>query len=145
MQHLQGSVDPDLLADLGIDLEDPRTQNTIADTEAYFRLIDTLVGMRRDQKLAQKVVAERMETTQSRVSDIERLSGDPRISTLFRYARAVDGRLRVNVVPTNCGWDRPDVQTLVVPTTTTVAAEAEDLDTLWAPVKFTPWEEKAAG
>ncbi len=37
----------------------------------------------------QKQVAQAMETTQSAVSDFERLGGDPRLTTIMRYARAV--------------------------------------------------------
>ncbi|MFE1149165.1 helix-turn-helix domain-containing protein [Streptomyces albidoflavus] len=40
-------------------------------------------------RITQKQVARAMETSQSAVSDFERLGGDPRLSTIMRYARAV--------------------------------------------------------
>ena len=48
--------------------------------------------------LSQGRVAERMGTTQSAVSDLENGKTDPYLSTLQRYARAVDARLDVQVV-----------------------------------------------
>lgn len=38
-----------------------------------------------------------METTQSAVSDFERLGGDPKLSTIQRYARAVGVRLALRM------------------------------------------------
>jgi predicted NBD/HSP70 family sugar kinase/transcriptional regulator with XRE-family HTH domain len=47
--------------------------------------------------LTQKAVGAAMGTTQSAISDIESGRVDPRISTLQRYARAVDRRLEVRL------------------------------------------------
>ncbi|MGV9265517.1 helix-turn-helix domain-containing protein [Kitasatospora sp. NPDC003701] len=49
--------------------------------------------MRRKRGLSQQDVAERMGTTQSTISNFERVGGDARYSTLQRYARAVGVRL----------------------------------------------------
>lgn len=89
----------DLLAELGFDAEDPSVLAALEDAEEHARVIETLVAHRKAQGLKQNQVAERMGTTQSRVSSFERVSGDPRLSTLMRYARAVDARVRVSVVP----------------------------------------------
>ncbi|MCF3137299.1 helix-turn-helix domain-containing protein [Streptomyces olivochromogenes] len=98
------------LADmLGIDLADARTQDALDDTERVMKLIETLVQHRKRRKISQTQVAEAMETTQSAVSDFERLGGDPRLSTVMRYARAVGLCVRVKTMvveerPSDAGW-----------------------------------------
>lgn len=78
---------------LGLDLDDPETAAAVEDSNAFADLIDCLVGARKKLGLTQQQIAERMGTTQSAVSDFERIGGDPRNSTIQRYARAVGGRL----------------------------------------------------
>ncbi|MFD8967448.1 helix-turn-helix domain-containing protein [Streptomyces sp. NPDC059568] len=63
------------------------------DAEAYAALVESLVVLRKRRGLTQQDVAGRMETTQSVVSDFERVGGNARYSTLQRYARAVGARL----------------------------------------------------
>ncbi|MFF7976858.1 helix-turn-helix domain-containing protein [Streptomyces sp. NPDC007905] len=98
------------LADmLGIDLADARTQDALDDTERLMKLIETLVQHRKTRRITQSQVAEAMETTQSAVSDFERLGGDPRLSTVMRYARAVGLCVRVAAMvveeqPSDAGW-----------------------------------------
>lgn len=87
-----------LLADFGIDPDDPEVVEAAEDTAAHMNLIDTLVCLRADRGLTQNAVAARMGTTQSRVSNFERLGGDPRLSTIFRYARAVGSKIRMTPV-----------------------------------------------
>lgn len=95
----------DFLSELGFDASDPCVQASIEDAEAHARLIETLVKIRNSRHLPQTVVAERMGTTQSRVSSFERIGGDPRLSTLLRYARAVDTKLRIGVSAAPRGWE----------------------------------------
>lgn len=87
----------DLFAVLGTDPEDPRVGAAVQDARAAERLIDTLVEMRRHQAITQVQMAERMETTQSAVSKFERAGGDPRLSTIQRYARAIGARFHGTV------------------------------------------------
>lgn len=79
---------------LGTDGRDARVRAAAEDAADAERLVDTLVEMRTEQGITQADLAERMETTQSAVSKFERAGGDPRLSTLQRYARAVNARLR---------------------------------------------------
>lgn len=79
---------------LGTDPHDPRVRAAVEDASDAERLVDTLIEMRVDQGITQVDVSERMETTQSSVSKFETAGGDPRLSTLQRYARAVGARLR---------------------------------------------------
>lgn len=51
--------------------------------------IDLLCAARKSQRLTQRDVADRMGTTQSAVSSIEKGTVTPRIRTLARYAAAV--------------------------------------------------------
>lgn len=52
-------------------------------------LIKTLVELRRARNLKQEDIAKRIGRSRSTVSDFERLSGDPRLSTMCRYADAM--------------------------------------------------------
>lgn len=87
----------DFLADLGFDIDDPDVEASLEDARAHSQLVETLVSQRGE--MTQREVAERMGTTQSRVSNFERIGGDPRLSTVFRYARAVNSRVRFVVSP----------------------------------------------
>ena len=91
------TVSADLLAELGLDPTDPEVQEGVEDAEAVARLLRTLVDVRRRSGLNQTQVAEAMGTTQSAVSDLERTAGDPRVSTLQRFARAVGVKVCLTV------------------------------------------------
>jgi len=97
-----------LLDALGIDRDDPAVRGAIEDARDHSEVIEHLTKLRIKRGLSQQQVAERMGTTQSRVSSFERIGGDPRLSTLQRYARAVDVRLCVGTVPVPVGWERVD-------------------------------------
>lgn len=58
------------------------------------RLAEHLVERRQRLRLSQTEVGARMGTSQSAVARLEAGEADIRLSTLERYARAVDGRLR---------------------------------------------------
>ncbi|MFG2077937.1 helix-turn-helix domain-containing protein [Nonomuraea maritima] len=82
-------MDRDIAALLGIDPDDPEVQRESAAVERDMRLIEALVGVRKQLGLTQAEVAERMGRSQPAVSDFERVGGDPRMSTIRRYALAV--------------------------------------------------------
>jgi transcriptional regulator with XRE-family HTH domain len=56
-------------------------------------LAEELVARRVDRGLSQTEVAARMGTSQSAVARLESGQADVRLSTLERYAAALDGRL----------------------------------------------------
>jgi transcriptional regulator with XRE-family HTH domain len=60
-------------------------------------LVERLVEERRLQGLSQTDVAARMGTSQSAVARLERGDADVRLSTLERYAAALDHRLGFGV------------------------------------------------
>ena len=86
---------------------------------------------RKAKGLTQKVIARRMGVEQPAVSQFEKTTGDPRLSTLQRYARAVECRLDFRIThPALCDWVSPAsvgyTQTKTSPiTTTTVRADAK--------------------
>lgn len=67
------------------------------DTDHFFDFIEEARELRRKSGATQKDMAERMETTQSCVSDFEKLGGDPRIHTIQRYARAMGYRVKLSL------------------------------------------------
>ncbi len=62
-------------------------------------VIDELAAARREQGLSQTVVAARMATSQSVVARLESGAIDVRLSTLERYAAAVDRDLELRLRP----------------------------------------------
>lgn len=87
-----------LLGLLGHDESDPEVQAALRDANDQADTIEHLVRTRRERSLTQRDVADRMGTTQSAVSNFERIGGNPTIGTIQRYARAVGARVRVSVV-----------------------------------------------
>lgn len=85
---------------LGLDPDDPEVIDALDDDADLANLMRCLYQLRTAKRLTQAEVAARMGTTQSAVSDLERTAVDPRISTLQRYARAVEASLKCRVVPT---------------------------------------------
>lgn len=87
----------DLFSELGFDADDPEVVAAREDAEELIGLLEHLVERRSTLGLRQIDIAKAMGTTQSAVSDLERLGGDPRISTVQRYARALGARVRMAV------------------------------------------------
>lgn len=78
--------------------QDPLFDALYQDGHARDHVLDTLVALRKTLQLTQAEVGRRMGISQSRVAVIEREGSDPRVSTLQRYARALDARLRLKLV-----------------------------------------------
>lgn len=89
--------DDDLDVFLHEQLEDPTFKAAYEDAGYRENLVRDLVSRRKALGLNQTVLAERMGTKQSVVSEFEGCVGDARISTFQRYARAVDCRLQLAV------------------------------------------------
>ena len=102
----------ELLRNLGLDPRDPEVIDAREDDASLAELMRRLNDFRERHELTQKVVADRMRTTQSAVSDLERTAGDPRIRTIQRYARAVNASLRWIVVSSNREWDHAPEMTI---------------------------------
>ena len=79
----------DDLEELAAEVElDPVALAAYEDAVCREMLIGALVEARADQELTQSEVAERVGTTQSVISALEKQRTDPRLSALQRYARA---------------------------------------------------------
>lgn len=74
---------------------DPEYLAARQDVRERFALVDALVACRKSRGLTQTDVAERMGVKQPTVSGFENEGSDPRLSTVQRYARAVDCRVKI--------------------------------------------------
>lgn len=76
--------------------EDSEFQNAYNDVDIEYRLASQLQAQRKKHHLSQKDIAERMHTTQSVVSRIER-GANISLETLARYTRACGLNLEIKV------------------------------------------------
>ena len=74
--------------------------------DARDRLLDGLVRLRKEHKLSQQTVAERMGVSQPTVAAFERYDANPTVSSIIRYAMAVNALLDIKVVD-DCGEGVP--------------------------------------
>ena len=87
----------DRTAMFGIDPHDPAHLLGLDLARADQQLIEDLVAARVGAGLQQKDVAARIRRDPAAVSTFEKLGGDPRLSTIRRYARAVGVRVTHHV------------------------------------------------
>ena len=78
-------------------LQDPEIRTAFDDRGFLREIVDCLVGFRKALGLTQAEIARRMGVKQPTVSGFETEMSDPRLSTLQRYAGAVDARIEVRV------------------------------------------------
>lgn len=87
------------LADLKQRLMDnPEFREEYAKADAEFALIEAMITARREAKLTQAELAEKIGTTQSAIARLEAGRVSPSISTLRRYAEATGHQLQVGFV-----------------------------------------------
>ena len=79
-------------------LENPDVREEYARVDAEFSLIEAMIRARRDAKLTQAELAEKIGTTQSAIARLEAGRVSPSISTLRRYAEATGHQLQVGFV-----------------------------------------------
>lgn len=83
----------DIEAELGIDSSDPRLKLASELVKQDRDLIEALVSLRIRKDLSQSDVAEVLGRHKSAVSNFERLGADPHLSTIRRYAAAINARI----------------------------------------------------
>ena len=83
----------DLERAAGLDPDSPQYRLRKALAEADDNLLEDLVRLRKAKGLTQQQVADRMHRDKAAVSNFERLSADPHLSTIRRYAAAVGARV----------------------------------------------------
>jgi DNA-binding XRE family transcriptional regulator len=87
------------LADLKQRLMDnPEFREEYPKADAEFALIEAMITARREAKLTQAELAEKIGTTQSAIARLEAGRVSPSISTLRRYAEATGHQLQVGFV-----------------------------------------------
>lgn len=74
--------------------------------DARDRLLEGLVRLRKEHKLSQQTVAERMGVSQPTVAAFERYDANPTVSSIIRYAMAVNALIDIKVVD-DCGEGVP--------------------------------------
>jgi transcriptional regulator with XRE-family HTH domain len=113
---------------------DPAYRAALEDAEQLHEILDKLVKLRKALGLTQKDVADRMGVRQPTVSSFENESSDPRLSTLQRYARAVEGRIGFSLaLPENCDWvPRPDRPKYTGGASAAHSAQVKDPETMFA-------------
>lgn len=79
-------------------LENPEVGEEYAKADTEFGLIEAMITARREAKLTQAELAEKIGTTQSAIARLEAGRVSPSISTLRRYAEATGHHLQVGFV-----------------------------------------------
>ena len=77
-------------------LENPEVRTEYAQADAEFSLIEAMITARRDARLTQAELAQKIGTTQSAIARLEAGRVSPSITTLRRYAEAPGHQLRVS-------------------------------------------------
>lgn len=86
-------------------LANPVARAAFEDAQARSSFIDALVKLRRAMHLTQTQVARRMGVTQPTVSGFENEGSDPRLSTVQRYARAIEADANFKLsMPAHVDW-----------------------------------------
>ena len=89
-------------------LRDPAFREAYEALAPEFEIAAALIAARSRAGLSQADVAKRMGTTQSVVARLESGRQRPSLSSLERYAKATDSRLRVELIATGAGSVRSD-------------------------------------
>ena len=77
-------------------MENPEVRTEYAQADAEFSLIEAMITARRDARLTQAELAQKIGTTQSAIARLEAGRISPSITTLRRYAEATGHQLRVS-------------------------------------------------
>ena len=79
-------------------MDNPEVRKEYAKVDAEFALIEAMITARREAKLTQAELAEKIGTTQSAIARLEGGRVFPSISTLRRYAEATGHQPQVGFV-----------------------------------------------
>ena len=116
-------------------LLNPVARAAFEDAHSRNNFVDALVKLRRAMGLTQTEVANRMGVKQPTVSGFENEGSDPRLSTIQRYARALEATATFRLtMPAHCDWiPRTDSYTAVHPESLmpVKSAPPTDLATSW--------------
>lgn len=76
-------------------LENPEVREEYTQADAEFSLVEAMITARRDARLTQAELAQKLGTTQSAIARLEAGRVSPSIATLRRYAEATGHQLKV--------------------------------------------------
>ena len=76
-------------------LKDPEFKKLYNDSQPEFEIARAIIRARIDNKITQKELAKRMNTTQSVISRVEQAKTSPSVSFLKRLAQALNTSLSV--------------------------------------------------
>lgn len=76
-------------------LKDPKFKKLYEESQPEFEIAKSIIRARIDNKITQKELAKRMNTTQSVISRVEQAKTSPSISFLKRLASALNTSLSV--------------------------------------------------
>jgi transcriptional regulator with XRE-family HTH domain len=118
------------------ELANPEFEAAFDDARNRSSLLRRMIARRKARKTSQATVAQRMETTQSAVSELETGGTDPRLSTMQRYARAIGCRLEVRLRDDGGDWRFSSAYAVGSvhrePSSTTVAWSVGEADTTFS-------------
>ncbi|MFI4957170.1 MAG: helix-turn-helix domain-containing protein [Gammaproteobacteria bacterium] len=83
-------------------MKDPKDKALYASLESEYKLLEQMIEARLAAGLSQNDVAERMGTRKSNISRLENSclqNPSPNLSTLKKYAAAVNCHIEINLVP----------------------------------------------
>ena len=98
VQKIIDEVADDLNDLIAEEMANPEFEASYHDAEARSALYRRMAEWCEQQHITQAQIAERLGVRQSTVSQFEN-HGDPRLSTLMRYARAIGGWIDIVFVP----------------------------------------------
>ncbi|MFE2995025.1 helix-turn-helix domain-containing protein [Nocardia sp. NPDC059246] len=150
------STNHDLESQLGIDMNDPRNALARDLVEADDELLEELVRLRRASKMSQADVARAMGRDRAAVSNFEKLTADPHLSTIRRYALAIGARITHRVEPVSeckpqaaemdIAWAAPSAAFLGSAVASVLSAAATERATRWpTSASGTVWTSSTVG
>jgi DNA-binding XRE family transcriptional regulator len=93
-------------------IQEKKAKSEVAIGESPLVSPSDLIHGEHASNISQTEVANRMGVRQPTVCGFEQASSDSKLSTLQRYARAIDARIRIVVEPTYAaGWPSRSTQT----------------------------------
>lgn len=83
--------------DLKERLKDPEFKKAWDESEPEYLLSKQIIEKRLAQKLSQRDLAKKLNTSQAAISRIESMNGNPSFSLLKRIALALDSKLSISI------------------------------------------------
>ena len=79
-------------------LKDPEFRKAWKESEAEYQISRTLIAARLNQKISQRELAKKANTTQAVISRLESMRANPSIALLQKVASALNLKLKIQLV-----------------------------------------------